>query len=205
MRRNTVARLVSIEGSRRVHRLGRRARRGDTWRCSGAVVQASVSVAGRATGARADASPPPAGGVVTAAARSESPGATVADVSDPMEFGTTAVVGLGSRCDGNHDCLYRTARRLARVHRYTRSRPKRRVETDCREETTVETIVSARLFYIFQWAAQSKVIPGALIFETQGATYRSIDNGPFDLAYVDPDQFALERAEAGLAAAPLVA
>lgn len=113
--------------------------------------------------------------------------------------------GEETRCEAKHAGMCRTARRAARAQQYTRTRPKRRVETTCRKETSVETIASARLFYIFQWATQSKQIPGALIFERQGEHYHSIDGGPFDLAYVDPDQFALERAEAGLAEAPLVA
>lgn len=108
-------------------------------------------------------------------------------------------------CEAKHAGMWRAARRAARGRRYTRSRLKRRVETDCRKETSVETIANARLFFIFQWAAQSKQIPGALIFERQSEHYHSIDCGPFDLAYVDPNQFALERAEAGLAEAPLVA
>lgn len=78
-------------------------------------------------------------------------------------------------------------------------------ETDWGKETAVETRASARLFYIFQWATQSKLIPGALIFERQGEHYHSIDSGPFEVAYLDPESYALERAEAGLADAPVVA
>lgn len=192
MSRRTAAPAISGVGSRGVHRRGLRAR--ITKSVRGGEREGPAGAMGSACAEARAIDPAPLRAMMA-----------FAETYLDLRAGPSARTSEKGRCEAKHAGMCRAARRAARGRRYTRSGPTRRVEIDCRKETSVETIASARLFYIFQWATQSKQIPGALIFERQSEHYHSIDGGPFDLAYVDPDQFALERAEAGLAEAPLVA
>ena len=64
---------------------------------------------------------------------------------------------------------------------------------------------TARLFAIFRCATLLRQVPSAVIFEDQGEMYYPVDSGPFLLPHVDVVAFQLERAEAELDRAPVVA
>ena len=64
---------------------------------------------------------------------------------------------------------------------------------------------TARLFSIFQWATLVRQVPCKIIFEERGELYYPVDSGPFLLPHIDILAFQLERAEAELDHAPVVA